>query len=83
MDTKPHDAVNHPPHYTAGAIECIEAMREALGLEGFVAYCRGAAMKYVWRAGLKGAATEDLRKASWYLQRAALEISKSEAQDDR
>jgi len=68
--TKP-DMVNHPPHYTQGGIECIDAMRAALGDEGFVAYCRGAAIKYAWRAPLKGTAAEDLRKGAWYLTRAA------------
>ena len=65
------DAVNHPSHYTQGKIECIVAIREALGTEGFVAFCRGTAMKYAWRAGLKGEAAEDLRKGAFYLLRAA------------
>jgi len=63
------DAVNHPPHYTAGEIECIDAIRAALGREGFIAYCRGNAIKYLWRCEHKGG-TEDLRKAAWYLDRA-------------
>ena len=29
------DHVNNPPHYTAGTIECIEAIRAALGKDGF------------------------------------------------
>lgn len=66
-----HDPVNHPAHYTAGGVECIDAIRAALGDEGFVAYCRGNAMKYTWRAGLKAAHAEDLRKGAWYLTRAA------------
>jgi hypothetical protein len=65
------DMVNHPPHYTAGGIECIDALEAALGVDGLVAYCRGAAIKYAWRAPLKGAAAEDLRKGAWYLMRAA------------
>ena len=65
------EEVHHPAHYTAGRIECIDAMREALGDENFVAYCRGAAIKYVWRAGLKGDARIDLEKAAWYCRRAA------------
>ena len=71
----PHDAVNHPSHYTAGAVECIDAIREALGYDGFLAYCRGNAMKYLWRAGLKGDAQEDLRKAAWYATRAGNELA--------
>ena len=29
----------------------------------------GSAMKYLWRAGLKGDALEDLMKAHWYVVR--------------
>lgn len=67
------DPVNSPAHYRQGKIECIEAIREALGPLGFVAYCRGNAMKYLWRAGLKGDEAEDLAKAAWYCTRAARE----------
>ena len=35
------DYVNNPPHYTHGNIECIDAIRAALGKEGFMAFCRG------------------------------------------
>lgn len=75
-----HDMVNHPPHYQADGIECIDAIRAALGLDGFVAYCRGNAIKYSWRAGKKGDAVQDLRKASWYLNRAADELTKENNQ---
>jgi len=70
------DTVNHPSHYTQGKIECIDAMREALGLEGFVAHCRACAIKYSWRAGLKDDTAQDLRKGAFYLTRAAQEIEK-------
>jgi len=66
------DPVNHPPHYNAGAIECIDAIRAALGREGFIAYCRGNALKYAWRSEHKGG-SEDLAKAAWYLNRAITE----------
>lgn len=66
-----HDNVNRPAHYTAGRIEAIDAVREALGDDAFVAYCRGTAIKYAWRAGRKIDAAEDLRKGAWYLTRAA------------
>ncbi len=65
------DMVNHPPHYTAGPIECIDAIAAALGPEGFRAYCRGTAIKYAWRAGRKDDARQDLDKGSWYLNRGA------------
>jgi hypothetical protein len=32
-------------------------------------FCLGNAMKYIWRAGQKGDALEDLRKARFYLDR--------------
>lgn len=72
-----HDPVNNPSHYTAGDIECIDAIRAAVGLEGFVAHCRSTAIKYSWRSGLKQNAAEDLRKGAWYLTRAAEELEKS------
>ena len=63
------DLVNHPPHYTQGEVECIDAIRSALGINGFHAYCKGQVMKYLWRADHKGNRTEDLRKAQWYTER--------------
>lgn len=69
-----YDTVNHPSHYISGGMECIDAIRAALGHDGFVAYCRGNAMKYLWRTGHKGDAVEDLRKAAWYCDRAAKEL---------
>jgi hypothetical protein len=32
-------------------------------------FCLGNAMKYIWRADLKGDAIEDLEKAVWYIRR--------------
>ena len=62
------DMVNHPPHYQSeSGIECIDAIRAALGDDGFIAYCRGNAMKYACRQKIDPA--EDLRKASWYLNK--------------
>lgn len=67
-----HDPVHQPAHYqTDSGIECIDAIRAALGREGFIAYCRGSAMKYAWRAGKKGCAGEDMAKAAKYSQWAA------------
>ncbi len=69
--TEKEDMVNRPSHYNYGAIECIDAIRAMLGEEGFVAYCKGNALKYTWRAGLKSNTTEDLKKAAWYNRMAA------------
>ena len=63
-----NNAVNHPSHYTQGDIECIDALKSALGPEGFRAYCRGACLKYLWRTEHKNG-LEDLLKCRWYLNR--------------
>ena len=63
------DMVNHPPHYQSdNGIECIDAIRAALGREGFIAYCRGNAIKYLWRDKVNN--VEDRNKAIWYINRA-------------
>jgi len=63
------DMVNHPPHYQSdNGVECIDAIRAALGRDGFIAYCRGNAMKYIWRDKLDN--VEDWNKAVWYLNKA-------------
>lgn len=64
----PPDPVNHPSHYQ-GKVETIDAIESALGEEGFRAYCRGNAIKYLSRLGKKGPAVEDARKAAWYINK--------------
>lgn len=59
-----HDEVERPAHYTMGAIEVIDAI-ESWGM----GYHLGNVIKYVARAGRKGDALTDLRKARWYLTR--------------
>lgn len=63
--------VSHPPHYKANGIEAIDVI-EAFGL----GFHLGNAVKYILRAGRKGDAVEDLKKARWYLDR---EISRRSA----
>jgi hypothetical protein len=65
------DPIN-PAHYKQGGIECIEAMKVALG-GGFLGYLRGNAIKYLWRYDKKNG-VEDLRKARWYLDRLIREV---------
>lgn len=48
------DQINHPNHYTFGDIECIDAIRASLGFDGFLNYCQGNAIKYLWRWEHKG-----------------------------
>lgn len=64
------DAVDHPAHYTAhpAGVECIAVVEH-------MNFCRGNAIKYIWRAGLKGDAVEDLKKARWYLDREIARLS--------
>ena len=68
------DNVNSPQHYRHGRFETIELIEDITKKydDGFVAYCVGNAVKYVDRAPFKhGSPSEDLRKAAWYLTRAA------------
>ena len=64
-----YNAVSKPAHYNhSDGIECIEYIKQVLGKEGFVAYCRGNLIKYNHRAMYKGNPTEDLAKAQQYLE---------------
>lgn len=63
------DLINHPPHYTKFPVEVIE-ITECLD------FCRGNAVKYLCRAGLKGDELEDLKKAQWYVNRAILKLER-------
>ena len=58
------DPVNRPSHYTAhpSGVECITITEH-------FNFNIGNAIKYLWRAGLKGDALEDLKKAAWYVNR--------------
>lgn len=63
------DNINHPPHYTAGKVECIDAIEAATeGLSGIKAVCTANAIKYLWRWPRKGQ-IEDLKKAEWYIEK--------------
>jgi hypothetical protein len=68
------DAVNHPAHYTRFNVEVIE-LTENLN------FCRGNAVKYLCRAGVKNAATEleDLEKARWYVEREIDRVRRGES----
>ena len=62
------DNVHKPAHYQ-GKVECIDAIESAVeGLEGIEAVCTANVIKYVWRYKRKNHC-EDLRKASWYLNK--------------
>jgi len=59
------DMVKKPPHYKGtilpNNIECIDVAQH-------FNFNKGTAIKYIWRAGLKGDSVEDLKKAIEYLQ---------------
>ena len=52
------DNINHPQHYTShpSGVECIDIIEH-------YPFNIGNAIKYLWRAGRKGDAIEDLEKA--------------------
>lgn len=72
-----HDPVNHPKHYTGhpSGVECIQVTEH-------MNFCLGNAIKYIWRAGEKGDAVEDLRKARWYLDREIARLAGDGSQQD-
>lgn len=71
------DYVNHPPHYKQGDIECIDAIKAALG-DGYKYYLQGSIIKYIWRFEHKENPVQDLQKSSWYLQRLIGELQDGE-----
>ncbi len=58
------DPVNHPPHYTShpSGVEVIQITEH-------MNFCLGNAIKYILRADHKGNQIQDLKKASWYINR--------------
>jgi len=59
------DPVNHPEHYTKGKVECLDAIKSALG-KNYKYYVQGNLIKYVWRFDHKNG-LQDLLKAQFYL----------------
>jgi len=58
------EKIDHPKHYNChpSGIECIDVVEH-------MSFNVGNAIKYLWRAGLKGDHLEDLKKAAWYVNR--------------
>ncbi len=67
--------VTHPTHYTShpSGVECIQVVQ-------WMTFNIGNAVKYLWRAGLKGDMKEDLLKARQYIdfELKRLEVVKSD-----
>jgi hypothetical protein len=62
------DAID-PDHYKVGGIEAIDYMKAKSTPEEFEGYLRLSSLKYLSRAGHKGEALEDYRKALWFVTR--------------
>ena len=58
------ETINHPPHYNHGQFETIDVIEDWQ-----LDFHLGNAVKYISRAGHKGDAVTDIRKARWYLDR--------------
>ncbi len=69
------DAIN-PSHYQdhPSGIQCIQITEH-------MNFCLGNAIKYIWRAGLKNNAIEDLEKARWYIDREIARIEREQFSD--
>lgn len=77
-DQEQDDPVNHPSHYTQyKGLEIIDLTEQ-------MNFCRGNAVKYIARAGLKNPETEleDLKKARWYISREIERLKKNPKEDD-
>ena len=70
------DFINAPLHYTAhpSGVECITVTEH-------FSFNVGNAIKYLWRAGLKGDTLDDLRKAAWYVERELRRVDAMSAKD--
>jgi hypothetical protein len=75
LGSEPAETVDHPAHY-GGADNPYEAINvvEAWELD----FHLGNVVKYVSRAGKKGDALEDLKKARWYLERKIANLEKEQ-----
>lgn len=63
------DAVNHPKHYQLpSGRESVDVMREILTEEEFRGWCKGNALKYIFREGKKDDAVQDIKKARKFLE---------------
>lgn len=70
-----------PSHYhskDASGIECSDAQRAMLGIEGYCAYLAGMVIKYTWRYEQKNG-LEDLRKAKQCIEMLIREIEVRDA----
>lgn len=69
--------IKKPKHYiNEEGNECKDTIRTVLCKDGFLDYCRGAVIKYVWRYKDKENPIKDLKKAKQYIDMMIVELEK-------
>ena len=65
------DRVNSPSHYTAGKVEAIDIIEDAIAAapNPTFGFLQAQVLKYLLRLWLKDNPLEDAKKAQWYLNR--------------
>lgn len=62
--------VNHPKHYGGDTpYECIKVLKAWVSDEEYKGFLRCNAIKYLCRAGKKDETVQELKKASWYINK--------------
>ena len=78
MKDQNFDEVNNPAHYNLGdGLECIDYIKQVLGVDGFIAYCHGNMIKYQHRHKYKRNPVQDIETAQYYLNK-MLKVMKPE-----
>lgn len=67
--TEKSDPVEHPSHYMCHEMECIDEMLILFDKKAVMNFAALNAWKYRYRAGSKGSAEEDQKKADWYIKK--------------
>ena len=67
------EMINHPSHYNQGKFEAIDVIEDWK-----LNFNLGNTVKYISRAGHKDNIIQDLKKASWYLNREIERLEKGE-----
>ena len=72
-NNKNKEMINHPQHYNMGKYEAIDVIEDWQ-----LNFNLGNTVKYISRAGHKDNIIQDLKKASWYLDREIKRLEKGE-----
>ena len=68
------DVVNTPSHYSSGAIECVDYLKDNMPWDSYLGGLEWNVKKYLHRWRYKKKPVEDLKKAQWYLNRLIKEL---------